>query len=399
MKYDLIHIVPFDIGLNLTAIDSPKNYKPDRFLKDIETYVNANNYVMRRLSDLCLCSILISEEVECLIYSFGTGVFIFRRHQCSTIQQSLSTNPLESHVACSAYYAKKLTQSLIVESPTGLCSEAYNLMKEIYRLKNKAPEAIRPLSSSLQYKGNGLSYEFTIYHMYSLERNQDEMLEIDALLNPAVLAEILDKTKWEEISQKLDIFSPIGFESFAFNANSEVGATWAAVAILEEKKENQELVDTITEYEAMLQCGWFFFDATKDNLEKRALSGVELQKLKNMATEIDHKISCSVSANLSTGMKNIQELIRKTSGYEDIRDSCMLLLENRIDLEQAKHAERQSFYGSLTEILLVIVALFQIYEPIKHLVSDQVTQGDVIVFLILIVVLVFSVILIIRRDR
>lgn len=399
MHYDLIHIVPFDIGLNLTLVDSPKKYQPDRFLQDVEAYAIANNCAMERRSDFCLCSITLSDNIKCLIYSVGIGVFVAKKPQQGMTQQGLASNPLEKHISCNAYYDKKITESHISSSTTGLSDETYNFMKKLYKIRNKSPEPIRPFSSTFDYKDNGLSYALTIYHLCSLTQNEDENREIDALLNPAVLSEILDETKWNEISQRLEGYAPAGFSSFEFSATSRVAATWAAVAILEEGTGNQKLVDTIVEYEAMLQCGWFFFDVTRDNLEKRVLSGVELQKLKNMAVEIDHKISCSVSANMTTRMKNITKMIRNTSGYEDIRDSCMLLLENRIDLEQAKHEERRSLYGSLTEILLVVIALFQIYEPIKHLISDQVTRGDITVFFILLIVLILSIVFIVRRDR
>lgn len=344
-----------------------------------------------------MCSVKLSEDLEYFLFPFEIGAFVFRNTHCNLLQQNDKANILGNHLACRAYYDKKALQERICHNSNGFNKDAFDLMAEIWRLKDKLPESIRPYSSTNNYKGNGLSYELTIYHIHKLGNTVEENHEIDALLNPAPITDILNEKRWGEIIECLAEYQPIGFDLCNYGSNSKIAATWAAAAVLE--REKTDLIETVIKYEILLQCGWFFYDATIDNLEKGNFNGVELQRMKNISTEVDHNVNCGISVNMSTRSREARQLVYKTSGYEDIRDRCLRLLDNRISLEKAKHEKNQALYGILTEILLVAFTLFQIYEPIKNLVSGQLTQSDTIVFVVMILLLLASIILIVRRSR
>ena len=76
-----------------------------------------------------------------------------------------------------------------------------------------------------------------------------------------------------------------------------------------------------------------------------------------------------------------------------------MLLENRIAIEEAKHNKKQNIYGIITEILLVSFTLIQLFSPIKNLFFGEVTREDLIIGSVMILVLLLSAFLIVRKER
>ena len=216
-------------------------------------------------------------------------------------------------------------------------------------------------------------------------------------MNPFTISKILDSAQWDSIKDKLPLHVNKGFESIEYTNESEVAASWSAVAVIEQKE--TESINEIIDYEVILQASWFLFDCIVDNVKKNVKSNLDLQKEKSLITNVYLEISTILSANMSSNKKNTYELIYRTSGFDSLKNKLFLLLENRIAISKAKFSERQGIYGIITEILLVLFTLVSIFEPLKKLVMGTIETIDIVIGSIMIGVLVICSILIIGKGR
>ena len=130
-----------------------------------------------------------------------------------------------------------------------------------------------------------------------------------------------------------------------------------------------------------------------DNLKHDHLSAVELQNYKSIYTGVNLEVDNIISANMSTCDINFMNLIKDTSGIELIKQKLDLLLNNKIALENAKSAEKQTVYGIITEILV------SIYEPILNVINRKISHNDIIVLIVMGIALAISSFFIIRKEK
>lgn len=392
MKCELIHIVPFDMGVSFSIYEGSKKQSKEQFIDLLKNECISKSFTVILGKDDTICTVKISDNIKCQLFSYGIGVFIIKN-----IQQTYSEvldDAFRNEFACKTYYMKKTEQNEILNLSALELQPIKVLMQIIWRVgKNKT----RAFSASNQYKHEGLSYVLTIYHIIDERINVDNDKEIDLLMNPGILREILRQDKWDSIKKRVEKYKCIGYKVAAYNDEVSVVASWSAVAVIE--KAQTDAIEKIIEYEVSLQAGWFLFDALIDNLEKTKLSNLELQRNRSIATNVFLDISNIMSANMGTNEKNVMENIYLTSGIDRIKEKCQLLLENRIAIEEAKMSKRQVIYGIITEILLVSFTLIQIYDPIKNLIKGNLTCDDLVVSGIMLVALIVSSIFIIRKEK
>ena len=338
-----------------------------------------------------MCRIHISDRIECRLLDYGVGVFVVRNMMPLVPKEVLKC--FEGYDACLIYYRKKYSQKSIFENSNIEAQVIYSIIERIWTLK-KNP--VRRYSSNKEYKFKGLSYTLTIYHIIDSDILVNGDKEIDLLMNPSPLRNIMDSSRWESIKDEIREYKCIGYDSETCDDISSLIASWSAVALIE--KEKSDLIEDVIRDEVLLQGAWFLFDVLVDNIENIHLSALELQRCKNTATNVFLGAGSIISANMSTSKKRCMDLIYKTSGVETEKKKCFSLLDNRIAIEKARLDSRQAVYGALTEMLLVAFTLVQIYDPIKNIITRGITGDDLIVLVIMASVFILNVIIIVRKD-
>ncbi len=392
MYYDLIHIVPFDMGVSFLGYENMKKNAKEEYLDGVGRLFAG--CAVDQKDGHYLCVVKISDHVECRMFNFGIGVFVIRGLPEKKKDELDAAFP--QSFACPAYYKKKTEQRAILHGDTDdpEIAAVFDAMRKIWSLQKGS---VRPFSSNEQYRSNGLSYVLTVYHIADRQIELQDNKQLDLLMNPVILNEILNEDKWSSINARVNAYRPVGYQEEPFNDSSSVIASWSAVAVVEKKA--TALLDSIIRYEVDLQSAWFLFDALIDNLNSGQLSDLELQRYKSTATDVYLDISNTLSANMSTSQKRSKKIIYDTSGLEEIKEKCILLLENRINIEQAKQSSQRAVDGMVSEILLVAFTLIQIYEPLKNMVKGVMTREDLIVGAIVLAALAVSSFFIIRKDR
>ena len=90
-----------------------------------------------------------------------------------------------------------------------------------------------------------MSYVLTIYHILDENINIHEDRNIDLLMNPSIMSEILNEDKWNDIKNRIASYRPIGYKCDEYNESSSVISSWSAVAVIE-KGEGKKLVEKET---------------------------------------------------------------------------------------------------------------------------------------------------------
>lgn len=397
MKCRLIHIIPFDLGSQSLPRRSARDSYSHDLLGTLQSQIKKKGYTVRDLHGSFFCAIELTERIECRLTNHGVGIFIVSEDVPEACELSDGQYAFPDSQACAIYYTKKQFQTKVQSSTRGFHQEAQNLLEEIWAIVNAETPPLRPHSANRLYKGNGLSYSLTIYDI-KIENEEQDSAQLDLLMNPETMSSIANKESWKSLPAIAEKGVPGGARATKFDQNTYVLASWTAIAVVSSEKATPAL-NIVIDYEALLQTGWFLFDATVDNLEKSHFSGVQLQQLKNAVADMGLALSCRTSANTSTSIKQIVDSIYDTSGLEDVKSKCLLMLDSHLELEKAHSEERHRFYRIITEILLIAFTLLQIYEPVRDLANNQVSSNDAITLLLITFLFVISSIIIIKRER
>ncbi|MDO4334168.1 MAG: hypothetical protein Q4C58_16000 [Eubacteriales bacterium] len=392
MKCELIHIVPFDMGISFSIYEDTKRQSKEQFMDLLKGECRRESFTVLDGKNDIVGTVIINENIMCRLFSYGIGVFILKNLR--NVHTEELEKAFQNEYACKIYYEKKAEQKEILDLSAAEVQPIKSLMRIIWNIgKNKT----RGFSASGDYKHEGLSYVLTVYHIVDEEIDDEENRQIDLLMNPGIMREILTRDKWDSIKRRIEKYRCVGYNSIPYNDEASVVSSWSAVAVIE--KSQTKAIEKIIDYEVSLQAGWFLFDALTDNLEKTHMSNLELQRNKSIITNVFLDISNIMSANMGTNEKQVMENIYETSGIDEMNKKCKLLLENRIAIEEVKMSNRQSIYGIITEILLVSFTLIQIYDPIKNFFTGRLTGDDLIVSGIMLLALIVSSIFIIRKGK
>lgn len=395
MEWNITHIVPFDLGQSFMDYDSYSLKDKETFVRKLKEYTKEKNYNEFKCAiSKCFLCVQLSEYIFCYLLDYGIGVFVIKN--ISDVDLNMVRGQFEKDLPCVMYYSKQKEQRLILEHQITDSDKIQNFMNQVWSMIQKVE---RPYSSTNTYKYGGFSYVLSIYHIL---KSQDQILEdeerwIDLLMNPSILNKMYDNTQWEIIKNKLSNYSMHGYNNMELTSTSVVASSWSAIAIIEDKESNS--IEKIINYEIELQASWFLFDCLIDNIKKNSMSNLELQKEKSLATNISLEMSVILGANMSLSEKNVFESIYSTTGFELLREKLFLLLENRIAIAEAKINERQSKYGIITEILLVLFTLVSIYDPLKNLLNGEIKSNDMILGFIMIILFIVCSYFIIRKEK
>lgn len=418
LHLELIHIVPFDLGLSVTDYDKPRNFPREKFFKELSTNLNCE---IESNDKLFFCKFSASRNIDCYISDYGVGVFIVRnlpsldnKNLSEEDLDCVSLNSIDRDVteeavahfdaafkdkfACQAYYRRTLEQTNIFSNASSETNVIFDTLAKLWETKSHFRDyCVRPYSSCKNYKQTGLSYILTIYHVVNDKLTDNFDTQLDLMMNPTLMKNILDETKWDSISSAVDKYVTAGHDVVEYSDSSKVLASWSSVAVVEQK--NTGLIEQVIAYEIMLQSCWFLLDVIVDNLENDDFSGMELQRFKAITSKIYLNVDAKIGANMSTSDRMSENIIYKTSGIELIERKASLLLDSKISIEQAKQESRQTLSGIITEILLIGFTLFQIHTPVKDILTGNLTDADVFTMIILVLVLVLSSVLIVKKER
>lgn len=395
MDWSITHIVPFDLGQSFMDYDSSSLKDKEIFLKKLKEFTKEKNYnEFDSTISKCFFCVKLNELISCYLLDYGVGVFVIEN--IKDVDLNVVREQFEKDIPCVIYYSKQKEQRLILDHQITYSDKIKNFMHQIWSMIQKVE---RPYSSSKTYKFQGFSYVFSIYHILKSqdESAEDEEKGIDLLMNPSILNKLYDNTQWGDIKNKLLHYFSHGYNSKELTSTSVVASSWSAIAIIEEKETDS--IKKILNYEIELQASWFLFDCLIDNIKKNNMSNLELQKEKSLATNISLEISVILGANMSLSDKNVFESIYSTTGFELLRKKLFLLLENRISIEEAKINERQSKYGIITEILLVLFTLVSIYDPLRNLINGEIKPIDMALGIFMTILFLICSYLIIRKGK
>ena len=91
-----------------------------------------------------------------------------------------------------------------------------------------------------------------------------------------------------------------------------------------EEYNNYHSLKEIIELEVRIQATWFLYDCIIDNINNTKYSIVDLQKIKNTIDYISMDTDNIISANMSTGDKDIINSTVKSSGLYSIKEKAFL---------------------------------------------------------------------------
>ncbi len=416
-QLELIHIVPFDLGLSVTDYDKPKKFPREKFFKEL----NTNLTCKIETSDKFLCKFNASKNITCYIFDYGVGVFTVRnltsqgsinlsrealdsKSQNNTSPKSANelttrfSSIFKDKFACQAYYKRTLEQNSIFASESTEANVLFDIIAILWKIRCHYKDyCVRSFSSCEGYKQRGLSYILTIYHVVSDEVSASFDKQLDLMMNPALMRNILNENKWSSISDAVDKYEKAGYKCVEYSDSSKVLSSWSSVAVVEKK--NSNLIKRIIAYEIMLQGCWFLLDVMIDNLENENFSSMDLQKCRAIVSEIYLSVDTKISANMSTSDRLSTDIIYETSGIELVKRKAFMLLDSRISIEQTKRENRQTLSGIITEILLIAFTLFQIHTPVKNILTGNLTSADVFTMITLVLVLILCSVLIVKKEK
>lgn len=439
MNVALVHLVPFDLGVSFSEVYSKRKYSLKEYLIELEAMSNRMGYTFKRKKHPLLGIVSVSKTIECRLFDFGIGVFVAKEtilpfnseYSFSGVSNEFHNDVVNAFAdlpACQIYLIRKLSHISLLsrhKNTQNTCStevtdeslknleksaekyqdstfqSAHNtmisVMEDIWDIRAHSPISVRPISSTRSYKNDGMSYVLTVYHIQGENAVSQYEHDLDLLMNPEIMSGITDSAQWSNIAGSAKKHNLLGFDRCDIGGSARIAASWSGVALVEEV--NCGTLEEVISYEALLQATWFLFDAIIDNIGAKQLNSVDIQHLKNIATTIDLEISTSLSANTSSAIKLMRECIYRTSGIDEIKKRCHLLLDNRIALDRARIESRQSTYGIVMEIMLVAFTLVQIYDPAKNLIAGQASQEGIITLVIMLLFLIACSVFIIRRER
>ena len=400
MQCDIIHILPFDIGISFHAGTS--KISAENFIKELSKSISKRNYeIVKQENKKILAVYKIDKNIECHITSIGIGVFIIKNLRLK--EQSDLLKKIQSSEFCVETYFLRKSQQLALLGISGnlkkpeVLIRMQNFMKLVWEI---AEGKKRPVSSNFDYKYNGLSYVFSIYHFRTdkkindLIQNERFNRNINSLLNPILFKDILDISEWNNIEKMVLRSSTKPCENLIWG-DTLIAASWSGILIFEEYNK-QSIIDEIISLQIEVQSSWLIYDCIIDNINIRKNNLTLIQEYINIVecVEID-----MIDANFTTAQKNIVHLFINTSNIIFARDKAKRILYGRIKLMKAKYQESQKKYSIISEILLLSITIFSSYEPLKSIFNSTFNSNGGIILIILLILYLIVVYMIIRRDR
>lgn len=395
MKYKIYHLAPFDIGYAFSDYKHHQNLQKKAFINSLLKKCNSIGISLNTdPPSPFLCVASLNDKISCYFLESGIGVFLI--HGNFPIDYSSLDSFFSSTPACSIYYRKKLEQQLILNA-----DDRFPQIKVIHSFMqivwDCVPHKIRPFSATAAYKHHGLSYVLSVYHLFENALSVSYATSWNLLMNPSIMSSILDNDSWTGILDKAHNYQSQPVNASSFSESTEVHSSWSAVAVIEDTE--SLIVEQIIKYEILLQSSWFLYDCLMDNINHTQLSYVDLHIYKSLASSISLEISIITGANLSTNEMITYSHIYSTSGADVLFKKLSLLLDNRISIADANIQRKQSVYGIITEILLVLFTLISLYDPVTNLINNEITNQDLYIGGVMLLILLISSIFIIGKER
>ncbi|AJQ45356.1 hypothetical protein JM47_01970 [Ureaplasma diversum] len=393
MSWNIVHLAPFDIGKSFNGNNDSDLHQKEVFSSTLKQFILDQKYELLQTNiSNCFLAIKLNNSISCYLLDYGIGVFVIKN--INSVDLTEVRKVFEKDIPYAIYYSKQHEQHMILNHQLLDSKLIKQLMQKIWSLITKKE---RIISSNNQYKKEGFSYIFSLYHIISNCYKLENDKSFDMLMNPTIINKIYNQEQWNSIISKIQMYNIHGFHNNEFNNSSNITSSWAAVAVVEEKE--SESLTRILDYEIELQASWFLFDCLIENINKTNMTNLQLQKQKSLATNISLNISTILTPNMSLSEKNTFESIYETSGFKIIQDKLFLLLENKIAIAIAKLNEKQSRYAIITEIFLVLFTLVSIYEPLRNLINGEIKTSDIILATIMLILFVICSYFIVRKKQ
>ncbi|WP_027334493.1 hypothetical protein [Mycoplasma elephantis] len=218
-----------------------------------------------------------------------------------------------------------------------------------------------------------------------------------------MLRNVLDSDNWDSINEKIENYENSDYNKIVYSNDIEVISSWSTVIVNQyrgHENSNTKFIDDLILYEVRLQSYWFLFETIIYNIQNnKKISLKELYEFKNTYENSILEIKIKINANISTSDKKLMDSIYETSGLSLQQKKLELLLEHNINIASANIQQKQTFYGILTQILLILFSLIGIYEQLKSIFAGNVGKMDFIILFILGFIFVLVVIFIIKKEK
>ncbi|MEK4251896.1 hypothetical protein [Paenibacillus sp. FSL W7-1287] len=407
VNYDIIHLIPFDIGASFEKFQT-ENSSFNKYVESLTKMLTEQQMIISSsLKKDGSILYKLTSDIECLIYNYGVGVFIIRDNNVDEYKYCWDSNEgFSKDLAFNYYYIRKRQQSNILKD----CSDdMFNLkyLRRIRKFMRVAWEQIklktRNYSSNSEYKKLGFSYVLTIYLLRldsrwsnNFEDTPSLQKQVKLLMNPYSLYDVLDLTKSEGIKRKISNINEVGELEEIKLDGSIICSSWSGVIIL---TKNEDIIDKVLSIQSKIQSVWFLFDCLMDNIKNKSYTRMELEEHRSLIQLINVDIKNIVSANMHTSDIKIIESFIKTSNFNVISEKLETLLNTIINIEEVKIDKKKTKYALITEMLLVFITLINIYEPLKDIVENGITEKGIIVLVTLFIILITIIFFTIRKGN
>lgn len=399
-----VRLVPFDLG---SSIDSATEDRIIKYLDDT-TGIVRRDPKFRSLNPQCFVSSRI--ESDCCLDLFETGIAVF------TIFDGEMTFEDPDHFSIEYNESRRLNHNLLF---SWTHSKSDKMKQTLIALRNIVKSGCKHLreSASFDYETNGMSYIMTVsFFDYS---NPSGLYKYDeyphpiknnilALLDPSLLyleesgqsklSTGSDLEKNRRVIDNLDATPLIDYDS---RRNLSAHMSWSAVVIIGELNETN-----ITDYvfaEINLQHEWFLVHcivgstpSSADDSEKRKMRIQDIQTAIADLDMVSDRLYASNHSNLPTRFMRINRGLIETSGIESVIERESRRLGHIMESLNLENMERQRRYASGSELLLLIIAVLQIF-PILYDYTEPPHQW--IGILIMVLAIAMGAILLFRKNR
>lgn len=435
----LWHITPFDIGLDFwnptqssivvdksfyrmvnlptSHIDESMYTESDlKYIKAMRTYLaDVRNAIHQSdnptisstvfVSDFpdiigCIAKFILSidkgHELSCHIMHNGTGVFLETGGNIEVDDKSHFSIPL--------FYERQIIEDDYYTNPKDSPRKrtVYAFIKLLWAC---AKTKDRPFSASGKYKFMGVPYTLpiTVVDIPDFQANSiDDQLKrnIRAIIDTSAFSNILQKEQWQAIKRLVD---ENGIEDIPIKELSEslvYADGWSGVVIVGNIAQNSACIKNLINFDIYLQSFWVLYDAYSEEVVRRKIATINLQKLINELEYSRVIVDNDIVSNIEQSKLSVRRSLIESSDIDTIYNRAHGLMVNRLKIQIMEETRKRRKYSLVSEIALFIIALLQIYDVVRSFFNSDATllSADYITLTVFSVISIIGIIIMIKGS-
>lgn len=397
-----IRFIPFDLGcfFNIDIEKNIKKYFNDYSKKNIHPFLS------------CLSkNIFFTVELECgcslVLYKYGIGIFVITDDVFDICNDRFAVDYCQ-------YRSNAHTQLLHFEhNHSKIILKILNDLRSIIA-ENKDVKNLR-VSASKGWEFNGLSYVMTTSFINSQNLLED-YTNLDDLSRKNLHILLEPSIAHKEDSQLMSIAENDGYDAYDFDVNRELEIpqdyltstdcnlyiSWAAVVMIYNSSNPDSYISLIKFLEIDLQAMWMYIYCMYNDIINRKNYSLKVADIKKLQFEIREMFNEFLSRDDSSMPKYIQRVrdaLIVTSNLKQEYNKLDNYLHFCVEKAESENAEKQQIYILTSEILLFIIAAFQIIPQIESIVKGQYGDLQFLILAIIMLIILIGCYVIYRKDK